>query len=129
MLRLTLVSVALSLFLGPPQLSGATQAVVPDFSGTWKIDRTLSTAKALNYFDDLTFVISQNIPQLKVLRIVKKGRKEKSDELTYYTDGRGEKISFLAGGFGGQKFDSKTNWLGIKLVSKFTVTGYISTNA
>lgn len=130
MLRLALVTLmALAFVVDASKIGRSTQIAVPDFSGTWKIDRTLSTAKALNYFDDLIFVISQNLPQLKLKRIVKKGSKEKFDELTYYTDGRGEKISFLAGGFGGQKFHSETNLVGTKLVSKFTVTGYISTNA
>lgn len=98
----------------------------PDFTGTWKIDRDQSTAKALKDLEDLTFVISQNSPELHVKRIIKeKKHQERVRELTYFTDGRGEKISFL---FGGEKWDSKTKWVDKTLVSRFTVTGYIDTN-
>jgi len=108
------------------QVAAAPPIPVPDFTGVWKIDRDHSTAKVLRDLEDLTFVISQNSPELHVKRIIKeKKHKERVRELTYFTDGRGEKISFL---FGSEKWDSKTKWIDNTLVSRFTITGYIDTN-
>jgi hypothetical protein len=106
---------------------GALPALLPDFTGTWEIDRDHSTAQALKDFDDLIFVILQNPPEFHVKRIIKeKKHRERISELTLFSDGRGEKISFL---FGGEKWNSKTNWVGDTLVSRFTVAGYISASS
>jgi hypothetical protein len=77
--------------------------------------------------DGLTLIISQNEPVLNVKRILKeKKHKERTSELTYYTDGRGEKTRLL---LGGEKIDSKTLWIDGRLVSTFTVTEYISASS
>jgi hypothetical protein len=89
----------------------------PNFTGTWKIDRALSDAPALKDLDDLTYVISYTAPQMHVVRVIKeKKQAERTSELVYYTDGRGENISFL---FGHDKWKSKTTWVEGTLVSKF----------
>jgi hypothetical protein len=104
----------------------ALTTTVPDLSGTWRLEKNLSTIKGLPDMDDyksvdeLTFVISQTPSMLVVKRIIKERKhKERVSELTYYTDGRGEKGSFL---FSNDKWKSKTNWVDGALVSKFTVT-------
>lgn len=97
-------------------------SVAPDFSGTWKIDRELTTWKYLRDLDDLTFEISQNPSQLIVKRIiVRKKHKPRISELTYHPDGRGEKVSRL---FNNRKFESKTIWVNQTMVTKFTVSEY-----
>ena len=117
-----LIAICLLVFQGNQALT----TPVPDLSGTWRLDRDLSTHEGLtemdelNSVDELTFVISQTPPTLIVKRIAKeKKHKERVSELTYYTDGRGEKVSFL---FSNEKFKSKTNWVDGALVSNFTLT-------
>ncbi len=114
-----LVAIALSPF---HSFSVAARVPAPDFTGTWKIDPKLSNAPALKDLDDLTFVISYNSPELRVVRLIKEPKKkERKSEVIYYTDGRGEKTSFL---FGGDRFNSKTTWEGNIMVSKFPVSNY-----
>ena len=128
LVRLLAIFLLLSTFpLTDFQVNGALPMPLPDFTGTWKIDRDLSTAKAVSDLDDLTFVISQKLAELHLKRIVKeKEHKELVSEVTYFTDGRGEKVSLL---FGGEKWDAKTNWVNGTLVTKFTVTEYVSTSS
>jgi len=97
--------------------AGTATADQPNFTGTWKIERALSDAPALRDVDKLTYVISYTAPEMRVVRFIKeKKQAERTSELVYYTDGRGEKISFL---FGHDKWRSKTTWVGNTLVSKF----------
>jgi len=108
------------LALGYSAAESGSSVSVPDFTGTWKIDRSLSTSRALRDVDDLIFVISQNLPELRVKRVIKdKKHKERTSELIYYTDGRGEKISLLFGE--GEKWKSKTTLVGNTIVCNFTV--------
>jgi hypothetical protein len=109
------------------QAIGALPTPLPDFSGTWKMDLDLSSPKAISDLDDLTLVISHNPLELHIKRIIKeKKHKERVSELTYLTNGRGERVSLL---FGGEKWDSKTNWVNDTIVCKFTVTEYISASS
>lgn len=95
--RLITISLLMSSFAsGNHQVTRTAPTSVPDFSGTWKLDHNLSTAKWKDF--DLILVISQNPPVLNVKRIIKKKHKESISDETYYTDGRGERISFLFGG-------------------------------
>ena len=125
LIRLIAISLLLSSFpFAHFQVIGALPTPLPDFSGTWKVDLDLSTPKATSDLDDLTFVISHNPPELHVKRIIKeKKHKERVSELTYLTNGRGEKVSLLSGG---GSWDSTTNWINDTIVCKFTVTDYIS---
>lgn len=89
MILTALIAISLQVF----QVNQSMIATVPDFSGTWRIDRKLSTYEHLQDLDDLTFVISQNESTINVKRIIKeKKHKERVSELTYYADGRGEKV-------------------------------------
>jgi len=107
-----------------PQPTQIAVAQVPDFSGTWKIDRNTSTYSGLKDLEDPTFVISQHPAVLEVKRVIReKKHRQRISELTYYTDGRGEKVSFL---FSDQKWNSKTIWVNGEMVSTFTVPQYES---
>ena len=101
-------------------------AAVPDFSGTWKIDKSQTTWEHLRDLDDLTFEISQDQSAVIVKRIItEKKHKPRVSELTYYPDGRGEKVSRLLSNL---KFKSKTIWVNQTMVTKFTVSEYESTS-
>jgi len=118
----------LAIFVMLPGFSSTDIPVaVPDFTGTWKIDRELSSPRAMSDLDDLTLVVSQSLPELHVKRIIdEKKHKQRVSEQTYFTDGRGEKVSWL---LSNEKLDSKTFWLKDSIVSKFTVTECISTTS
>lgn len=114
-------------FLTNGLVVGALPPPLPDFTGTWKIDRDLSSAKTLVDLDDLTFVVSQSADELHVKRIIRdKKHKQHVNELSYFPDGRGEKVSLL---LGSDKWNAKTNLINDTLVTKFTVTEYISTSS
>lgn len=62
----------------------------PDLSGTWAFDRSRSnvdTASTTN----VEIKISHHDPELKIVRIVQLNGQPEQRELTYYSDGRGEK--------------------------------------
>ena len=113
----SLLLIGLALSFSSAQ-SGSSKSSAPDFSGTWKVDFSLSTAR-INFLDSLTFVISQKLPELRVKRMVTdKKQKERTDELIYHTDGRDGKISLL---LSDDKWKSKTTLVGNTLVAKYTV--------
>jgi hypothetical protein len=127
LIRLLAIFLLLSSFFSTALQRVGAVPIAPDFTGTWKIDRDLSTPKAISDFDDLTLVVSQNNAELKVKRIIEdKKHKERVSEQAYFTDGRGEKVSLL---FGTEKWNSKTNWVNDTIVCKFTVTEYISASS
>ena len=111
------LAISIQFFQAQPAIEAA-----PDFSGTWRIDRNLTTYEHLRDLEDLTFVVTQTESVVVVKRIiVEKKHKPRISELTYYPDGRGEKVSRL---FNNQKFKSKTNWVNQTMVTKFTVSEY-----
>ena len=86
------ILLAFTLSFPSTQTSINSSAPTPDFSGTWKLDRKLSSNhKSLGRLSELTLVILQDNFTLKVVRIVKVKKKERVQELTYHADGRGEK--------------------------------------
>jgi hypothetical protein len=92
----------------------------PDFTGTWKLDRDLSSP--VSAFDDLILIISQASVELHVKRVIKRNkRKDQVSEVTFYTDGRGEETPLL---LSKEKWKSTTNWASGTLVRKFRVTGF-----
>jgi hypothetical protein len=94
----------------------------PDFTGTWKVDRNLSS-HSVKDLEDLTLVVSQISVELHVKRVIKvKKHKERVSEVTYYTDGRGEAISSL---FGDEKLKSKTTRVGGTLVSRYRGSAFM----
>jgi len=105
----------------------ADPAPHPDFSGTWKIDRDLSSTKAIAEIEDLILAVAQKPSELQVNRVIsEKKHKERISDVTYFTDGRGEKTSLLSGS---EKWESRTRWVNDTIVCKFTVTNYLSTNS
>jgi hypothetical protein len=95
----------------------------PDFSGTWRIDRSKSdygdfSERPLSKADS-TLVVEHRDPELKVRRTLSLNGQEEVKELTYYTDERGE-TNQAAIGVGEVK--SKTKWDGERVVSEAHVT-------
>jgi hypothetical protein len=88
-----------------------------DFSGTWALDKAESK---LNPSDpsskaDMTLVITQDEPEIKVSRTVAMGTEERQREFVYYTDGREESIPSLSESVA---YDCKSKWDKSKLLSK-----------
>jgi hypothetical protein len=93
----------------------------PNFSGTWKLDRTRGnyvSRASLKPEDDLMLVISHAEPEIKVIRKFIKGGQKQIQDLTYYSDCRGEVgYTFIDR----KKSKSKTEWEGAAIVSRFSV--------
>lgn len=90
----------------------------PNFSGTWVLDineSDLDGPKSNLIYDSLTLIISHQDPELKITRKIAKKKKERSQEIVYYTDGRGEKNSSFNKK---ETVQSKTHWEGDILVAK-----------
>ena len=94
----------------------------PDFSGTWRIDRSKSDygewsdkplAKA-----DSTLVVEHRDPELKIKRTLSLNGREEVRDYAYYTDGRGETNQAM---LGVGEVESKTKWDGDKVVSEAQV--------
>ena len=91
----------------------------PDFSGTWRIDRSKSDygewsdkplAKA-----DSTLVVEHRDPELKIKRTLSLDGREEVKEFAYYTDGRGETNQAT---IGVGEVTSKTQWVGDRVVAE-----------
>jgi hypothetical protein len=91
----------------------------PDFSGTWRIDRSKSDygewsdkplAKA-----DSTLVVEHRDPELKIKSTLSLDGREEVRDFAYYTDGRGETNQAT---LGAGQVESKTKWDGDKVVSE-----------
>ena len=88
-------------------LAQSSQPGKPDLSGTWKLD----AGKKADISEEIK--ITHHDPQFIVRRKVKDAAEE--TELTYYTDGRGEKNSAGPGeaafeSWRPQETESKTSW-------------------
>lgn len=89
----------------------------PDLSGTW-VDVTQTIAgspKTDSFYKDLTLTVLQRGPELRITRKFTSNKKERSQELVYYTDGRGESNPEIQGK---QVVKSITKWDGDVLISK-----------
>lgn len=87
-----------------------THTSTVNLTGTWSLDFKTSDfggAKADLMYDSLTLLINHNDPVLKITRKMGKKKTTRTQELIYYTDGRGEKNR--AANEKGQ-VDSKTSW-------------------
>lgn len=92
------------------------------FAGTWKFNPEKSAKnKSLARFEEWTMQISQVDGVIKIVRTIKVKGKARTDELTYYPDGRGEENPT---GFGPEKRETKTIWSDNKLLMKFTLKTY-----
>jgi hypothetical protein len=81
-----------------------------NLTGTWTLDLKASDfggAKSFLIYDSLALVISHSGPVLKITRKMTKKNKTTTQELTYYTDGRGE--TNPTGNENG-RLQSKTSW-------------------
>jgi hypothetical protein len=94
----------------------------PDFSGSWTLDKSKSdfgpfrdspVVKA-----DVALVIAHGDPALKMTRTMKREGRELTQELNYYTDGRGETNPSTLGRVG---LRSETRWDGRKIVARSTL--------
>jgi hypothetical protein len=95
----------------------------PDFSGTWRIDRSKSdfgefTDRPLSKAD-ATLVVEHKDPELKVRRTLSLNGQEEVKEFTYYTDERGETNQAT---IGVGEVKSKTKWDGDRVVSEAHIT-------
>jgi hypothetical protein len=106
--------------LCPGQIArnGASSAKNPDLSGTWTLDISkseLGQPRRELVYDDLPLIILQNDLDLKITRKVVKNKKERFQELIYYTDGRGESNPGIDSN---DTIKSKTKWAGDILISE-----------
>ena len=84
------------------------QEAKPDFSGTWVLDMDKSVlGRSSPPYDGVKLMINQSTETLEVTRIVSRKKKEFSQKLVYYFDGRGESNpEMIDQGF----VRSKTGW-------------------
>ena len=82
----------------------------PNFSGVWIFESEESNPKSnAKLQNDGEIQITYNEPELKMTRVVKRDGDTILNELTYYTDGRGETHAL----------QSKTKWDGKKILIKY----------
>ena len=105
------------LYLGQDNRDQSTgQKTLPDLNGTWIFDKSVSDYKVFGApsYDAMTMLIVHNEPNIKITRRIFKKNKERKQDLSYYSDERGEANISLSG-LGTIK--SKTKWEGPVLVS------------
>ena len=89
-----------------------THTSTVNITGTWNLDFKASDfggAKTYLIYDSLTRIITHNDPVLKITRKMGKKQTIRTQELIYYTDGRGEKNP--SANEKGQ-VESRTSWQG-----------------
>lgn len=93
-----------------------TDAAKPDFSGTWLRDNAKSSGLQGVLADAaLTMVIVHHDPELKISRSIKFNDQERSQDVAYYTDRRGETNPST---FSRADLKSKTKWDKNKIESR-----------
>jgi hypothetical protein len=111
-----------SLLCGP---AGAAQKAEGrfDLSGTWALDRAKSDfgplADSPVVRAEVTLTVAHAGPELRVSRRETRDGRERTTELVYYTDGRGETNPSTLGRVG---VGSKTRWDGDRIVSTSELT-------
>jgi predicted subunit of tRNA(5-methylaminomethyl-2-thiouridylate) methyltransferase len=83
----------------------------PSFSGKWILDRTKT--KIIDY--DLTLIVAHQEPELKVTSIFNSAREQKTEERTYFTDGRKSPDRKA----NSQNISKEVRWAGRNLLMKF----------
>jgi len=92
-----------------------TEAAKPDFRGTWLRDNAKSSGlQGALASAELTMIIVHHDPEIKITRSVKFNDQQMAQELTYYTDHRGETNPAT---FGSGDLKSKTKWTKNKIES------------
>ena len=114
--------IVLSAVFGLTPVQSAPLQSRPDFSGTWKLDKSKGNyvkISGLKPEADFILVISHAEPQIRVTRKLLWNGREDLQEVNYYADGSGEfSRTFITE----SESKSKTKWNGKKLVTEFTVT-------
>src|SRR6266436_1067019 len=78
----------LSLFLTPTALGQKRTIAKPNLTGQWVLDKSKKSSKGV--VEDLTVLIQQDEPEIRITRRAATGGAERVDKVVYYTDGRGE---------------------------------------
>ena len=94
----------------------------PDLSGTWRLDKSKGNYvqySGLNRKAELVLVISHVDPEIKATRRLSWNGNERVQDLTYFSDGRGETNPTLIDEI---EVKSKTKWNGNKLISEYSVS-------
>lgn len=96
-----------------PRIAPST---VPELTGTWVFNLSKSDIGSPGgspLYDELTLTIVHREPEIKILRQLRKKKRETTNRLIYYSDKRGESNPTM----GGASLRSKTSWEGNILVS------------
>ena len=108
--------VELSLFLTSTALSQKQTVSKPSLAGRWVLEKSKKSSKGV--VEDMTVLIQQDEPEIRITRRAADGSQERVDKLVYYTDGRGETNTISATTPLDDKFELKsvTKWEGNKLM-------------
>jgi hypothetical protein len=106
----------LSLFLTPTALGQKRTVTKPNLAGQWVLDKSKKSSKGV--VENLTVLIQQDEPEIRITRRAATGGEERVDKLVYYSDGRGETntISDTTPSDGKLELKSVTKWEGNKLM-------------
>jgi hypothetical protein len=115
---------------------GSKSPAKPDLSGTWAFDPARSNL-GKSSTANVELKISHHDPELKILKTVQVNGRPEQRELTYYTDGRGEKnISTIwlsttpdPKSPHPAETKSKTKWSGDRVVIRSTLRLMVGTHA
>lgn len=86
----------------------------PDLSGVWTVDQTKNRNNPFPEPSEVTLIVSQQAPVIRMRRKFNLNGKQQEQELVYYTDERGEANVTLRGG--DSKSESRTRWESDRLV-------------
>lgn len=89
----------------------------PDLSGVWTVVQTNQKKNGFPEPSEMTLIISQQEPEIRIRRKFALGGTQQEQELVYYTDHRGEANLTLRGGK--TKSESRTRWEGDRLVTSY----------
>jgi hypothetical protein len=112
--------VACSLCVAQDVKQTSAPTTIVNLTGTWTLDFKASNfgdAKPHLIYDSLTLLIDHNDPVLRITWKMGKKKTVRTLDLTYYTDGRGEKNPSVSES--GQ-VESKTSWQGKVVITKGT---------
>ncbi len=123
-LSYALVVILMSFASSFSQTSTTKPGDKPDFSGKWKLNKTLSTPqKDLEDLVDVKLEISATEKKINVVRTLQFDNDTKVSKLTYYTDNRGEKNPKFRG-YG--KLKTHTYWYNYLILPIFPVYQLVS---
>lgn len=90
----------------------------PDLSGTWVLNKTESQLSGMMIPDNIEMVISHQEPKINIQKTIYVRDQERTQNLSYITDGSETKGE---GPMGGTRI-SKSHWEGEKLIVESTMT-------